>query len=517
MRSNRVSAVYESDPPVKSLTPQRKHRKLLKDGSSEVWPEEIERIFVQGLREYWDSPWATFSRGRSRWRNQFLVDYLQKHGIDRSKKQVASHIQVLRNMWKGEPEYKLVAGGDELFLETNIKSEDPTDSLLTPAVYDEYSPASDRSGGSAASVCPPRSLYPGSSPSVCSTTELAMPHLTARVPTADDKCRRLRSFSPPEFSRAEPRRLSPLSATSWSPDVSTPSTVQSCPADVYTSLSETLDSAVPFSPAALQQPSHVDSPLVFPDTLSSVDRPVSVTRVVRLSLWAEGMQSYSIPVDSLVPPTQPSVDTVSAVALYIKLHLPPIDAPCSPGLHGFQASVTCVAQSSSSFRCSTSVLVRNQCVSQEIGFCSPVVVEPTGLLETTGVTLLLPDSALSRSRWLDSASPTRIVQKIFANDELVAILFYDLDRGQCENMPSAELSGAKKCLNRAEKTPSPLATYHVESYLPTYTHVSGQCIPRASLPTQTSLSYALSPVSTNTTSGNLSPYSAVYMTPSLLS
>jgi hypothetical protein len=56
-----------------------------------------------GLRQYWESPWATYSRGRSRWRNQFLVDYLQKAGIDRSKKQVASHIQVLRNMWKGEP------------------------------------------------------------------------------------------------------------------------------------------------------------------------------------------------------------------------------------------------------------------------------------------------------------------------------------------------------------------------------------------------------------------------------
>ncbi|KAG5643473.1 hypothetical protein DXG03_000861 [Asterophora parasitica] len=89
-----------------ALTPQRKHRKLLKDGSgTEVWPESIESIFVKGLHEYWESPWATYaqSRGRSRWRNQFLVDYLQKAGINRSKKQVASHIQVLRNMWKGEP------------------------------------------------------------------------------------------------------------------------------------------------------------------------------------------------------------------------------------------------------------------------------------------------------------------------------------------------------------------------------------------------------------------------------
>lgn len=61
--------------------------------------------FPSGLKEYWNSPYATYSqsRGRSRWRNQFLVDYLQSKEISRSKKQVASHIQVLRNMWKGEP------------------------------------------------------------------------------------------------------------------------------------------------------------------------------------------------------------------------------------------------------------------------------------------------------------------------------------------------------------------------------------------------------------------------------
>lgn len=105
-----------------TIIPQRKHRKLLKDGSgTEVWPEAVEQVFVQGtpfiavffflnlltcipgLRDYWDSPYAVYSqsRGRSRWRNQFLVDYLHKQGIKRSKKQVASHIQVLRNMWKG--------------------------------------------------------------------------------------------------------------------------------------------------------------------------------------------------------------------------------------------------------------------------------------------------------------------------------------------------------------------------------------------------------------------------------
>ncbi|KAF7294964.1 TEA domain-containing protein [Mycena indigotica] len=118
-------------PSVLPKNTKRKHHKLLKDGSgTAVWPENVEQIFVQGLREYWESPWASYSgRGRSRWRNQFLVDYLASQGIQRSKKQVASHIQVLRNMWKGEPQYNLVAGADELFQDPVKLEDQPT--LLT--------------------------------------------------------------------------------------------------------------------------------------------------------------------------------------------------------------------------------------------------------------------------------------------------------------------------------------------------------------------------------------------------
>ena len=95
---------------------------MLRDGTSEIWPESVDKIFADGavipspciisrssylfvcagLRQYWESPWATYSRGRSRWRNQFLVDDLKEAGVERSKEQVASHIRVLRNMWEGE-------------------------------------------------------------------------------------------------------------------------------------------------------------------------------------------------------------------------------------------------------------------------------------------------------------------------------------------------------------------------------------------------------------------------------
>ncbi|KAF9069673.1 hypothetical protein BDP27DRAFT_683987 [Rhodocollybia butyracea] len=99
--------------PKSSLTPGRKHHKLLKDGSGvEVWPESIERIFVDGLQAYascaisHNNHPSTFSEAgassRSRLRNAYLVQYLASHGIDRSRKQVASHLQVLKNMWKAE-------------------------------------------------------------------------------------------------------------------------------------------------------------------------------------------------------------------------------------------------------------------------------------------------------------------------------------------------------------------------------------------------------------------------------
>ncbi|KAG8217485.1 hypothetical protein J3R82DRAFT_5630 [Butyriboletus roseoflavus] len=523
MRPSRLNQPYDTDASTKSLTPQRKHRKLLKDGSSEVWPEDIERIFVQGLREYWESPWATYSRGRSRWRNQFLVDYLQKHGVDRSKKQVASHIQVLRNMWKGEPEYHLVAGGEELFLETalpTVKAEDSPDAhLLTPAgLFDDHSPASDRSGGSATSTCPPRSLCSGSSPTVSSTSELTLPHLHGIRPSRiDDDSRRVRSLSASDCHRTDPRRLSPLSSY-WTCDLGRPSATQSCPSTLYTAIDQSFEFTSHYSPEPSNQPSLSDSPLLFTNSsLFSAEPPPCPTAFIRFSLWAEGMPTLTLPVDALISSTQPSVHPSPALVLRIKLHLPPIDVPCFPALHGFQASLTCTMRPCATVRCSTAVFVRGQCTSREGNHCTMMTADSTGNDQLESITLLLPDSPLSRSRWLDSTSPTCIVQKIIVNEEVLAVIFYDLDRGQCESMPAAKLIGIQKYHGRPERTPSPQSAYHADSLLPTYTHTPGQCIPRSNLPTQPSLSYALSSINADTSLSGTSSYSAAFMMPSLLS
>ncbi|KIK95891.1 hypothetical protein PAXRUDRAFT_826554 [Paxillus rubicundulus Ve08.2h10] len=516
MRSSRASSAYDPDSSAKSLTPQRKHRKLLKDGSSEVWPEDIERIFVQGLREYWESPWATYSRGRSRWRNQFLVDYLQKNGIDRSKKQVASHIQVLRNMWKGEPEYHLVAGGEELFLDTGllapVKAEELSDGhLLTPVGFDDHSPVSDRSGGS----LPTRSVYSGSSPTMGSTAELTLPHIQGtRIPAADDQSRRVRSFSASECHRTETRRLSPLASSCWTSDIGRPTATQSCPNDLYTAVGQAFDFDLQCSPDVPQHLNLSDSPLPFIESsLFSAESTPCPVGLIGFSLWAEGMPTFSLPVDALTSSAQPLTQCAPAIALRIKLRLPPIGAPRSPALHGFQGSVTCAVRPSSSIRCSTTVLVRSQYVSRESNYCSLMTAQPTGYDQLESVTVLLPDSPLTRSRWLDSTSPTCIVQKIIVNEEVVAVIFYDLDRGQYENMPSAELSGVQKYHGSAERTPSPLAAYHTDSLLPSCTRTPGQCIPRSSHPTQTSLSYALSSVIADSSPRGASSYSATLMMP----
>ncbi|KAG0707803.1 hypothetical protein DFH29DRAFT_796035 [Suillus ampliporus] len=453
MRTSRVSVSRERDGSPKTLTPQRKHRKLLKDGTSEVWPEEIERIFVQGLRDYWESPWATYSRGRSRWRNQFLVEYLQRAGIDRSKKQVASHIQVLRNMWKGETEYHLVAGGEELTLDTGllppVKAEELPDShLLASMLFDDHSPASDRSGVSVSRMS--RSTVPRASPALGSKMEPAMSQYpSSRIQSADDGCRRVRSMSTSEIACTEQRRLSPLASSLWTPDMSIRS-------------------------AASQ----------------SWLRPPILTG---LSLWAEGMQPANVPVDALSSRTQPADLGASVVALRVKLHLPPIEAPYSPALHGFQGSITCDAPSTSSIRCSTAVFVRNQCVSRESSYCSVIATDSVGPEVLDHITLLLPDSQLTCSRWLDPNMQACIVQKIVVDEQVIAVIYYDLDRGQCENLPSVELTGFQKYTDHVDNAQVPTTA----AFIPSYTYTPRHCIPRTVHVAPTSLSHALTPPITN--------------------
>ncbi|KAJ7109341.1 hypothetical protein C8R44DRAFT_635071 [Mycena epipterygia] len=390
----------------KSLTPQRKHRKLLKDGSgTAVWPEAIESLFVQGLREYWDSPWATYSRGRSRWRNQFLVDYLQNLGIVRSKKQVASHIQVLRNMWKGEPEYHLVAGGEELFqdpVQDAVKVEDHP-SLLTIDADDD----------SEHSNSPPE-FYSEFPPSPGETSPM-FPGLT---------------YSP----------SSPLSSV---PEIESPPNVFA-----------TLSAAYPY-PAPHQKA----YPATFPPApVSPVRYP---NRTTSLTLLADGMTAFTVNLDKLAPAASLPART-PPLTLRLRLTIPPVDDTRAPAnLHGFFASIRLAGVWAAQAKVCTRVYgSAGQCISNE--------VEPlqASSVELGTVVAALPESALSRARWCDSTVQTIITQQIVVDDSTLLFVVYELDRRAGQSaLPSADLISVQKYTSSGDAKP-PVSPVYAQ-YAPT--------------------------------------------------
>ncbi|KAJ6596855.1 hypothetical protein DFH09DRAFT_1356976 [Mycena vulgaris] len=330
----------------KTLTPQRKHRKLLKDGSgTAVWPEAIESIFVQGLREYWDSPWATYSRGRSRWRNQFLVDYLQNLGIVRTKKQVASHIQVLRNMWKGEPEYHLVAGGEELFQDPVKVEEHPT--LLTLADEDDNSDLSNS----------PPDFFADFPPSPGET----FPGLT---------------YSP----------SSPLSSV---PDLDSPPNAFS-----------TLSTPYPYGVHQKAYPAAFAPPPVAP-----VRYP---NRTTSLTLLADGMTAFSVNIDKLAP-AAPLPARTPPLVLRLRLTIPPVDDTRAPAnLHGFFASAKVFTRVyDGAGQCISNEEGALQPSSVELGTCRRLAPRlgshPGTLIVVDGSTLLLVVYELDRRTTLPAA------------------------------------------------------------------------------------------------------------------
>ncbi|KAF9564677.1 hypothetical protein CPC08DRAFT_660262 [Agrocybe pediades] len=393
-----------------SITPQRKHRKLLKDGSgTEVWPESVEKVFVQGLRDYWDSPYATYSqsRGRSRWRNQYLVDYLQKQGIERSKKQVASHIQVLRNMWKGEPEFHLVAGGDEAYADSEspvpapVKLEEQLDSNhLVAFEWDE--PSSN-------SVSP--NFSPADSQSEFPPTPEQRPNLY-----------------PSDFGIVQPAL--DLGYQTSSPSIS--------PNGHYVQqLPPFTDSSSPF---AMQQ-----AKISSDGTAQLLGRHMSATpthprfprnKVTSLFLHAEGMTPFSVKVDAFSQPTQP---VQPPFTLRIRLGVPSMnDARTPPNFHGFQSFISLEQVWSATSKCITKVYSNGVCISEEPGFLNVTHIN-IGTVNAS-----LPESSLNRCRWLDPSFSVVITQEIIVDDETLLFVIYDVDRKNVGPSPSATLLGYQK-------------------------------------------------------------------------
>jgi hypothetical protein len=343
---------------------------MLKDGTSEVWPESVEKIFVNGLRQYWESPWATYSRGRSRWRNQFLVDYLKDQGIERSKKQVASHIQVLRNMWKGEKEYQLVAGGEELFQENGLLAHKTSLSHMTQSdvrVKEEQKDA----------------------------------HSPFARGTPSDSG---------DFPESESLSLEPLHPLDRTPG----EFLASLPFGHHHRGSvkdEGFDLALPVSPSYMS--SSVSPPLVVRNSVTAI------------SLSAAGMQPLVVNVSRATSPSSLHPNYPSRVSIYIKLSLSSLhDVSSPPTLHGFSGTVTFAAPWSTVAQCMTRLYAGGVCESIEQDYLEPAA--PLSPMSLTPVTAPLPESRLSSCRWGSIGVDTRIIQQINVDNEELACITYDL-------------------------------------------------------------------------------------------
>lgn len=392
-----MSTLRSSVPPQPSgskstLTPQRKHRKLLKDGSgSEVWSESLECIFIEGLKKYWESPYATYSNGgRSRWRNQFLVEYLERAGISRTKKQVASHIQVLRNMWKGTPDFHLVAGAEDLLPESEqsrslaIKMEDMCEGLIT---FD-----TDESD----------TLSSNSSPNFSVKSELSP------LPNPPP------SLTPESYSPATQLAF-PSTALTYSP---------SSPAnnDLGLPLSPPSGSiSLPTTGAVHKfHPADVKSPIFQPYPLPVSQRRTQ-NRVTNITLLADGMAPLSYPLSGSAP-----------LLLCIRLAMPSIDDVRSPNsLHGFRGTISLASVWSLHARCVTRLSSNGAWTAEE------VVPLDISCIDLGTAIAPLPESRLTRCRWLDSTVYHMLSQEVIVDNQTLLYTIYQLERGAV--LPSAQV------------------------------------------------------------------------------
>ncbi|KAH9066411.1 hypothetical protein EDB87DRAFT_1679143 [Lactarius vividus] len=387
----------------RTLTPQRKHRKMLKDGTSEVWPESVEKIFVAGLRQYWESPWATYSRGRSRWRNQFLVDYLKEAGIERSKKQVASHIQVLRNMWKGEKEYQLVAGGEELFQENGLLAHKP------------------------------------------SLSRIAHPDVRVKEEQKDGQ-------SP--FARRTPSDCGDFASESDTMSLEPPHPLDMSADRIPDAFLTPLPLGHPSHPRSSIKDEGFDLTLPFPSTLSSSSSFMASSVSPPLGPLVVNVSRSASP--SSLLPSYPS-----HASIHIKLSLSSLhDVSSPPTLHGFSGTVTFAAPWASVAQCTTRLYAGGVCESIEQAYFDPVA--PLSPVSMTPVTAPLPESPLSRCRWGSIGVEIRIIQQIIVDNEELACITYDLTR-TANGPPTAEVVRVSQGQGQHLAAPVPATTALSES------------------------------------------------------
>ncbi|KAF8188422.1 hypothetical protein BJ912DRAFT_926441 [Pholiota molesta] len=407
MSSSRPSAMKKHDAPP-SITPQRKHRNSSRTAVAQKYGPKASRRslsrsvfyypsiapvlnFHPGLREYWESPYAAYSqsRGRSRWRNQFLVDYLHKQGIDRSKKQSQATSKCCAICGRAS-KFHLVAGGDELYPENDspnaapVKLEAYDGSTLIPFDWDDNEPPSSNSvspnfsPADSQSEFPPTpehrpNLYPSDfaslNPNINSPSISPHGDYIQQLPPFHDAT----PFGLPYSQAGKYSSQSPLSAN-------IPRRRLRCPKSEQQSLSTRLWCAA--ATARSEPPYERDAD----------------------ALPADGMTPFSVKVDALSHPVQ---QVQPPFTLRIRLCMPTVhDMRAPPTLNGFMSGVSLENVWSVTARCVTKVYGNNACIAEDAGFLNVTNIN------VGTVNAALPDSSLNRCRWLDPNLSVILTQEI---------------------------------------------------------------------------------------------------------
>ena len=218
---------------------------------------------------------------------------------------------------------------------------------------------------------------------------------------------------------------------------------------------EACDLHLPF-PSSVAPISSVMAPSVSPPHVRN-----SITAV---SLSAAGMRPLLVDVDRYAPQSPSLANYSPHVSIYIKLSLSSLhDVSSPPALHGFTGAVTFAAPWTSVAQCVTRVFAGGVCESVEHAYFEPVT--PLSPVSVSPVTVLLPESELSRCRWgnvgaymlvtckrgcaslltraLVTGVQTRIVQSITVDHEELAWITYDLT-WTASGPPTAEVLSVQR-------------------------------------------------------------------------
>jgi hypothetical protein len=157
-------------------------------------------------------------------------------------------------------------------------------------------------------------------------------------------------------------------------------------------------------------------------------------------LSADGMSPFSINLNALA---NPSAQVQPPFTLRIRLCVPTMnDSRTPPTLHGFLGGIALDHVWSASCRCITKVYENNCCVSEETGFLNISHIN-MGTVNTA-----LPESPLSRCRWLDACTRDTFNYLSISN------FFYS---SQCR-------SDSRICCRRRNPTPDHLRTRQEERF-----------------------------------------------------